>query len=164
MLGSIIASKIWLTSREGSYSASGVFGCGRTRCASSLERLEQLHHQERSALGRQVVVEDAHHPGMVDLVRDVALSEEAFADVIVGRDEGVEQLDRDPLAVAVGRLLDGGHPADVDQAVDRPLLVQRLPDPLEGHGARVRHGHGILDDISRPARRTARRAHHAAPA
>ena len=82
--------------------------------------------------GGDVVVEHAHGAGMVDLVRDVALAQEPLAHVLVRGDVRVQHLDGDLLAVAVRRRVDRGHAADVDQAIDRPLVVEGLPDPLLG--------------------------------
>src|SRR5207302_10150349 len=94
--------------------------------------LEQLHDEERLALLGHVVVEDLDGRRVIDLVRDVGLAKEALADRLLAREVGVENLEGRALAVAVRRRVDGGHPADAEKAVDRPLTLDDRPNPRGG--------------------------------
>ena len=91
-----------------------------------LERLalEQLHHDERRPVGRDVVVEHAHRAVVLDGVGRVALLQEAPLHLLVVAQLRVQHLHRDALAVAVRRRVDRRHPADAEQRVELPLVLQ----------------------------------------
>ena len=99
---------------------------------------EELHHEEGRAVLGLVVVEDAHDARMVHRVRDVPLAREARADVGEHRQLRVEDLERDAASVAVGRRVDGAHPADAEQLVDAPLALDPRPHARLGHIADAR--------------------------
>ena len=101
-----------------------------------LERvaLEQFHDEERLVTLRDVVVEHGDASGMLRLVRDVALAQEAIPDPYIASELGVEELERDAGAVAVGRGVHGGHTADAQQGFELVFPVDRRAD------ARLRAG------------------------
>ena len=80
---------------------------------------------------------------MLDRVRGVSLAHEAGANVGVARQLREEHLDRDPLLVAVRGRVDDRHPADPEERVEAPLVLQDHPDPRGRALVAVdRHAHG----------------------
>ena len=90
---------------------------------------EEVHDEERLALVAQVVVGDGDARRMVDGVRDLPLAEEALADLHLARELRVEDLHCGARAVAVPRGEHRAHASDAEQALERPLRVQRGADP-----------------------------------
>ena len=88
--------------------------------------VEQLHHQERAAVFRDVVIEHADDAVMVDAVRDAALAKEPLTHL--GLQRFVHELHCAALAIAVSRGVDGRHPADTQYGIEMPLRAQRHPD------------------------------------
>ncbi len=67
---------------------------------------------------------------MVHLVRDVPFAEEPLAKVVTFGEIRVQDLDRDPVPVAMARFVNRGHAAAADEAVERVLLVEDGSDAL----------------------------------
>ena len=85
---------------------------------------EKLHHEERAPVSHRVVVENADGAGVVDTVRDVALSEEARSHVRVLRERHGQDFHRATKAVAMRRREDRGHTSDSDERVQSPLVAK----------------------------------------
>ena len=88
--------------------------------------VEQLHHEERAAVFRDVVVDDADHAVVIDAVRDAPLAKKPLAHL--GLQIFVHELHCTALAVAMGRGVDRRHPADAQHRIETPLRAQRHPD------------------------------------
>jgi hypothetical protein len=65
---------------------------------------------------------------MLHLVGDVSLAQKAGTHVSAHRKLWMEHLDREPLAIAVCRCVDGSHPADTENAVEAVLATQDVTD------------------------------------
>ena len=100
--------------------------------------VEELHDEERGAVLGDVVVDDGDRAGVHHRVRDVPLAEEARAHRLSRREVGVEHLDREHLAIAVLRHVDGRHAADAEDALERVLPAQDDAD------ARTRQVEGVV--------------------
>ena len=98
--------------------------------------VHHLHHvwlelgkqEVNASVGSGVVVDDADHGGVADLVGDVPLAKEARTDAVHARELGVEDLERDPVTVAMCRRVDGRHSADAEERVEPVLGVYRRAD------------------------------------
>ncbi len=89
------------------------------------ERLtvEQLHHQIRHIVDGADVVDDSHGSGVADMVGGVALPEEAGPGLDIRDVLRVQDFDGGARTVAVRRLIDGRHTADIDQAIQVVLAA-----------------------------------------
>jgi hypothetical protein len=94
--------------------------------AAALERLaiEQLRDEKERAVLGDVVVDDPNGAVMADCVGEVAFPEEAFPDVGVGGELGVQQFDGGAAAVAMGSGIDGRHPPHAEKYVQVPFVAQ----------------------------------------
>src|SRR5262249_32983997 len=90
-----------------------------------LERLplEERHHEVR-APAFVVVVVDGHDAGVTNGVRYVAFAQEALANVGVGREALVKDLDGDALLVSVRGGVDGRHSSDSKELIESPAVPQ----------------------------------------
>ena len=125
--------------------------------------LEQLHHEE-DEIPVVLVVEDGDDARVLHLVGDVALAQEPRADRLVARELRVQELDGDPLAVAVARRPDRGHAPGPDLGLEAPLPLQgpaheggRAQIFVAGHGSRRR-------PVSRTPTREGQQEHRVMPA
>jgi hypothetical protein len=84
-----------------------------------LERLalEQLHYQECGTIVGDVVVLDSDRVLVPHLVGDVALAQESLAHGAAHRQVGVEHLDGDLVAVAMGRAIHRSHAPTAKQRI-----------------------------------------------
>jgi hypothetical protein len=90
--------------------------------------LEQLHDQERAAVLGDVAVADFDDAGMLEAVDRLGLELEPGAELLRAGDLGVEDLDRlAPPDLVLGNV-NGSHPADAHEPLERPLALQDLPD------------------------------------
>ena len=100
--------------------------------------LEQLHHQVRGAgvrsAGDDVVIEHLDDARVVDFVRGVPLALESLPHLLVARQLRVQHLDGRARAVAVAPGVHRGHPADADQPLQRPFVVEHAAYALDGLG------------------------------
>ena len=90
--------------------------------------LEQLHHQKRDAIFGQAVVIGRYGAAVPDLVGGVAFTHEALSRVVVRRDLGVQDLDRDALGVAVSRCVNRRHAAHTHELVEVPSAIEECAD------------------------------------
>ena len=127
---------------------------GRLRVALERVAVEQLHHEVRRPVLGVRVVEDTDHAWVLDLVREVALPQEARHQPRIGDELRVEHLQCRALAVAMGRPVDRCHAADPEQRIDPPLLVQQRsharPSAL---GCDRGERHGLAESYRRPWQR-----------
>ena len=96
--------------------------------------VEQLHEQKGRPGFVLVVVEDPHHPLVVDRVRGASLSDETLANTLLRGQLRMQQLQREPLAVLVRYGEDSRHPPDTEHAVNGKLPAQDGSDPRLGPG------------------------------
>ena len=67
-------------------------------------------------------------PSVSDLVRDVALAQEARADVLHARELGVEDLQRDLAAIPMRRGVDRRHTADPEEGLEPVFRIHGRSD------------------------------------
>jgi hypothetical protein len=91
---------------------------------------EQFHHQVCRSVGIDAVVVDLHHARVADGVGNVRLAQQALALALGEREPGMQQLERDELAVAMAGLVHGRHAADSQQPQELELGVDQLANPL----------------------------------
>ncbi len=91
---------------------------------SSLERftVEQLHDQINFAVLGRVVVQHRHRTWVTHGIGRVSLVEKARPGLGVAHITRVQDFDRRAVSVAMGRRINGRHPADIDHAVEPPLV------------------------------------------
>ena len=84
-----------------------------------LERaaVEELHHEERRPVLRDVVVHDEHGARVLHRVADVPLAQEALLQVLPEAQLRVQDLDGELGLVPVRGGEDRGHPADAEHPV-----------------------------------------------
>ncbi len=126
--------------REHRHEAPVIPGIGGEQVGEGVP-LDELHHQERAAVGQRAEVVDRRDAGVLELAGDSRLGEEAACDGRVGRIAILEELDGD---VAVERevagAVDDAHPAAADDRTEcvagnrdglRPavFLVARVGEP-----------------------------------
>ena len=90
--------------------------------------LEELHDEERAPVLVDVVVEDVEGAFMLHQIGESPFAQEALRDPRVGAALRVHDFHRATAAVAMGRGVDGGHTAHIQQRVDVPLAAQSAAD------------------------------------
>src|SRR5581483_6906047 len=114
--------------------------------------LEELHDEEHRAVVRRVVVEHPDGAPVLDLVRRVALAEEARTQIGVDRVVRMKELHGDAQPVAMRRAIDRSHAADAEERIEPVLASQRGPHASFGTGFEF-VGHrrrGLLRAFPRP--------------
>ena len=106
---------------------------------------EELHHEERCAVFRHVVVDDANGARMLHGVGDIPLAKESGANVLTNADLRVQQLDGELGLVPVRGGVDRGHAPHAKDAVDAVFAAQdRAHAVLRSTGDVVMVGHRTL--------------------
>jgi hypothetical protein len=87
--------------------------------------LEQLEDEIRTPELILVVIHYAYGARMSNAVRGVSFARESCAHGCIFRELGVQKLDCDAIAVAMGRGVYGCHAADAEQRVETVLIANR---------------------------------------